>query len=123
MAAFVFQSCPADAILLPGSDWGMPYAPEDGFVAFHCQPDSRVQSLSRQSNWLSSQPKSLSLRRAIFFASAADALSPDTSDVESSPVTHCSVPDEPDAPMPVSLSFGSTYVPPFLIGMVREYTL
>ena len=51
VAAFVRQSAPALAILLPGSDCGMPVAPLDALYAVYDQPDSFCQSLSRHWNW------------------------------------------------------------------------
>ena len=44
MAAFDRQLGPALAILLPGSAWGMPYAPEYGLYAYLFQPLSRSHS-------------------------------------------------------------------------------
>lgn len=47
----VCQSEPAEAILLAGSAWPRPYAPDDGFVAWMFQPDSRLMMLLKQANW------------------------------------------------------------------------
>ena len=57
----------------------MPYAPEEAFVAFHCQDDSRVHSFSSALHW--SLPWSLgkywaSSCLAIFFASSGEAWLP-----------------------------------------------
>src|SRR5215510_2606549 len=68
VAAFVRQSAPADAIFEPGSDCGMPYAPEDAFWALTRQPDSLVQSLSRHANWSAPQPRSAISACAVAFA-------------------------------------------------------
>jgi hypothetical protein len=46
VSGLVFQSAPADAILLPGSACGMPYAPL-GLAALAFQPLSLSQSFSR----------------------------------------------------------------------------
>src|SRR5215472_13174348 len=52
VAAFDHQLGPALAILLPGSAWGMPYAPEYGLYAYLFQPLSRAHSQFRYLNCL-----------------------------------------------------------------------
>ncbi len=47
VSGLVRQSDATTAIFEPGSDWGMPYAPDDGFSARWFQPDSRRHSASR----------------------------------------------------------------------------
>ena len=49
MAGLVSQSLPALAIFQPGSDWGMPYAPDDGLLARPAGLSSRVRSRERHS--------------------------------------------------------------------------
>ena len=49
--ALVRQWLPADAILLPGTAWGMPYAPEYGLNARTLQLLSRSHSLFTYLNW------------------------------------------------------------------------
>src|SRR5690625_5064461 len=56
VAGFVRQSLPALAIFEPGSAWGMPYAPEEGFEAEGFQPLSRCQRLFKQDHWSSPHP-------------------------------------------------------------------
>ena len=56
MAAFVCQSAPALAILLPGSACGMPYAPDEGLLAETFHPLSAFHSGCRQLNWDADQP-------------------------------------------------------------------
>src|SRR5947209_2699736 len=68
VAASVFQSEPSLAIFLPGRACGMPYAPDDGFSASTRQPLSRSQSLTRQPNWVLSQPYALIFWRAMSWA-------------------------------------------------------
>jgi hypothetical protein len=45
------QFRPADAILLPGTAWGMPYAPEYGLDAWTFQLLSRSHNLRSDRNW------------------------------------------------------------------------
>ena len=56
VAGLLCQSEPALAILEPGSDCGMPYAPEEPLVACAFQPLYLVHSESRQPNWPELQP-------------------------------------------------------------------
>jgi hypothetical protein len=49
--ALLRQFPPAEAILLPGTAWGMPYAPEYGLDAWTFQLLSRSQSLRSDLNW------------------------------------------------------------------------
>ena len=55
MVAFVAQSVPADAILLPGSACGIPVAPL-GLCAVYDQPDSFCHNWLRQENSELPQP-------------------------------------------------------------------
>ena len=55
-AASSFQFSPNCAILLPGRDCGMPYAPDDLFSAYHSQLDSRFHSFTRSSQFLPVHP-------------------------------------------------------------------
>jgi len=45
---FEYQLGPALAILLPGSDWGIPWAPEERLCAVTRQPLSRFHKLTKQ---------------------------------------------------------------------------
>lgn len=65
VAGLVRQSEPAEAIFEPGSDCGMPYAPEEGFCACGFQLLSRCQSESRQVHWSEPQPRAASSSCAI----------------------------------------------------------
>ncbi len=56
VAGLVCQSAPALAILLPGSDCGMPNAPEDAFIAEAFQPDSFIHKLDRHPIWSPPHP-------------------------------------------------------------------
>jgi len=47
---FEYQLGPALAILLPGRDWGIPWAPEERLCALTRQPLSRFHKLTRQPN-------------------------------------------------------------------------
>jgi len=57
VAGLVRQSAATVAIFEPGSDCGMPYAPEDGFIARWFHPDSRCHSASRHCHWEPVQPR------------------------------------------------------------------
>src|SRR5450755_1243184 len=61
------QSGPALAILDPGTAWGMPSAPEYGFIAWTFQPLSLFHSRFRYGNWRVDQWNLLSIFQAICF--------------------------------------------------------
>ena len=58
VAGLVRQSAATVAIFEPGSDCGMPYAPEDGFCAYGFQLLSRCQSESRHDHCSPVKPRS-----------------------------------------------------------------
>src|SRR5215207_11201147 len=86
VAAFVRQSAPATAILLPGSACGMPYAPLEALYASARQLDSRVHSRTRHWNSPLPQPYRVTASAAYAFAAAVFTITPGGGALESAPL-------------------------------------
>src|SRR4051812_1730764 len=67
VVGFVFQSAPADAIFDPGSDCGMPVAPDDALYAFSFQPLSPFHRFFKAAHCGPDQPRAAARASPIFW--------------------------------------------------------